>query len=140
MEKSAGFVIYKKEKEKIKFLLLKYPSEERERDYWGLPKGHIEKGESVREAALRELYEETGIKEEEIKIHPEFRETNKYYFKHKGETIFKIVIYFLASTKKETITVSHEHSGFKWADFDQAMKLMPFKNTREIVKKASEAI
>ena len=59
MEKSAGFVIYKKEKGEVKFLLLKYPSENRERDYWGLPKGHIEEGESVKEAAFRELFEET---------------------------------------------------------------------------------
>ncbi len=137
MEKSAGFVIYKKEKEKIEFLLLKYPSENRERDYWGLPKGHIEKGESAKEAALRELHEETGLKESEIKTYPEFRETNKYYFKHEGETIFKIVIYFLAQTEKETITVSHEHSDFKWVDLNQAMKLIPFKNIREIVKKAN---
>ncbi len=140
MEKSAGFVIYKNGSENIKFLLLKYPSEDRERDYWGLPKGHIEEGESVKQAAFRELVEETGIKKEEINIHPEFREVNKYYFKHEGETIFKVVIYFLAQTKKETVTVSHEHTDFKWASLDQAMKLMPFKNTRKIVKKASEFI
>ena len=140
MEKSAGFVIYRKEKEEIKFLLLKYPSENRERDYWGLPKGHIEEDESVKEAAIRELLEETGIEEEEIKVRPGFREVNKYYFKHDGETIFKIVIYFLAQTKKETVKVSHEHADFKWVDFDQAMELMPYKNTRKIVKKAKEFI
>ena len=140
MEKSAGFVIYKKEKGEVKFLLLKYPSENRERDYWGLPKGHIEEGESVKEAAFRELFEETGIEKEEVEINPEFREINKYHFKHEGETIFKIVIYFLAETKKETIKVSHEHTDFKWANLDQAMKLMPFKNTREIVKEAKEFI
>ena len=140
MEKSAGFVIYKKEKGVIKFLLLKYPSENRERDYWGLPKGHIEEGESVKETAIRELLEETGIEEEEIETHPGFREVNKYHFKHEGETIFKIVIYFLAQTKKETVKVSHEHTDFKWVDFDQAMELMPYKNTRKIVKKAKEFI
>ncbi|MGM0439042.1 MAG: bis(5'-nucleosyl)-tetraphosphatase [Patescibacteria group bacterium] len=140
MEKSAGFVIYRKEKGEIKFLLLKYPSDGREVDYWGLPKGHIENKESVEEAALRELFEETGIKEKEIDVKEGFREVNKYYFKHEGDSIFKIVVYFLAQTKKETITVSHEHSDFKWANFDQAMKLIPFKNTKKIVKKAKEFI
>ena len=140
MEKSAGFVIYRKEKEEVKFLLLKYPSENRERDYWGLPKGHIEEGESVKEAALRELFEETGIEEDEIKIRSGFREVNKYHFKYEGEVIFKIVIYFLAQTKKETVKVSHEHTDFKWVDFNQAMNLMPYKNAREIVKKAKDSI
>jgi len=140
MEKSAGFVIYRKENDKTLFLLLKYPSEDRETDYWGLPKGHIEEGEEVKEAALRELFEETSIEESEIKITPGFREVNKYYFKHEGETIFKIVIYFLAESKRETIKISQEHSDFRWVDFKEAMKLMPFENTRKIVKKAKDFI
>lgn len=140
MEKSAGFVIYKKKKQDPEFLFLKYPSEDRERDYWGLPKGHIEEGESAEEAALRELFEETGIEENEIKIIPDFKEFNKYYFKSEEETVFKIVVYFLAETKKETVAVSNEHRDFKWANFEEAMKLMPFENTRRVVKRANEFI
>ena len=29
---------------------------------WSLPKGHIEEGEEILEAAKREIYEESGIK------------------------------------------------------------------------------
>ncbi len=133
-------MVYRKEKKENKFLLLKYPPEGREKDYWGLPKGHIEEGEPVKEAAFRELSEETGIERREIRVIPGFKEANKYYFKQKEETIFKIVIYFLAETKKETIKVSHEHTDFKWVNFDQAMKLIPYKNTREIVRKAKKFI
>ncbi len=35
-------------------------------DSWSLPKGHVEAGESVVEAARREIYEETGIAEVEL--------------------------------------------------------------------------
>ena len=38
-----------------KFLLMRH------RDRWDLPKGHVEPGEGIREAALRETEEETGI-------------------------------------------------------------------------------
>ena len=30
-------------------------------DSWSLPKGHLEKGETLLEAAIREIYEETGL-------------------------------------------------------------------------------
>ena len=30
---------------------------------WSLPKGHVDKGETILDAAIREIYEETGIKD-----------------------------------------------------------------------------
>ena len=38
--------------------------------FWFLVGGEIEKGESIQEAAIRELHEETGITEEEVKLGP----------------------------------------------------------------------
>jgi 8-oxo-dGTP pyrophosphatase MutT (NUDIX family) len=140
MEKSAGFVIYRTVDNKPLYLLLKYPPTEKEPNYWGLPKGHIENEETPKETAFRELYEETGIKKEEIEVIPGFKEWNKYFFKHQKKTIFKMVIYFLAETKKETVKVSKEHVDSKWVTFEDAMKLMPFKDSKRIVKKANKFI
>jgi 8-oxo-dGTP pyrophosphatase MutT (NUDIX family) len=38
--------------------------------FWFLIGGEIEKGESIEEAAVRELYEETGLKKEEVTLGP----------------------------------------------------------------------
>src|SRR5947209_4566819 len=64
----AGFVVYLRTSEGIKFLLLY-----RRGSYWNFPKGHFEPGESTIDAALRELEEETGIKKSELRIVPNFR-------------------------------------------------------------------
>ena len=39
----------------------------KKRNGWEIPGGHIEEGESWKEAALRELYEETGATEADVK-------------------------------------------------------------------------
>ena len=99
IEKSAGAVIFRKEKDIIKYLLLHY-----EARHWDLPKGHIEKGEKPEEAAKREVEEETGIKE--IEFVPDFKETIKYFYKRDGQNFFKTVIFFLAKTKVKKVKIS----------------------------------
>ena len=43
--------------------------------HWAFPKGHVEKGETETETAVREVLEETGVP---IEIEPGYRETNSY--------------------------------------------------------------
>ena len=135
-EKSAGAIIFKKGRP-IKYLLLHYPASNKSaRDYWDLPKGHIEKGEKEIETVEREVKEETGLRN--IKIAEEFKEWIKYFFKHKGKTIFKIVTFYLAESKTEKVKISSEHIGFKWLEFDEAVKQLTFENAKKIIKKADD--
>ncbi|MCX6764570.1 MAG: NUDIX domain-containing protein [Candidatus Nealsonbacteria bacterium] len=134
LEKSAGAIIFTKDKE-IRYLLLRYPcSGKAPKEYWDLPKGHIEKGEKLEETAKREIEEETGLKE--IKFIPGFKETIKYFFKFKEKNIFKIVVFFLVKTKAKKIKISFEHLGFKWLSYEKALNQLSFKNAKEILKKA----
>ncbi len=55
-ERSAGILLFREETGKKLFLLLNYPS-----GHWDFIKGRIEKNESLKQAALREAREETGI-------------------------------------------------------------------------------
>lgn len=59
-ELSAGFIIFNKGSNR---LLVSHPTgnPSNGRHSWDIPKGHVEKGEDPLEAALRELYEETGL-------------------------------------------------------------------------------
>src|SRR4030042_6066658 len=142
IERSAGAVIFRKEKDTQKYLLLHYAG-----GHWDFPKGNIEKGEKSEEAAGREIFEETGIKD--IEFVPGFKETVKYFYKRTppkydkdetGKTVLKTVVFFLTQTKTKKIKISWEHQGFKWLPYEEALEQLIFKNAKEILQKASDFI
>ena len=135
VEKSAGAVVFRKEKGKIYYLLLHYPSGARTpKDYFDFPKGHLEKGETEIAAAKREIKEETGLTD--IEITEGFKEWIKYFFRFKEKNILKFVTFYLARTKEKEVRVSSEHTGYKWLTFKDALAELKFKNAKEILKKA----
>ncbi len=129
IEKSAGAVIFRKAGE-IKYLLLLYQA-----GHWDLPKGHVEKGETLEDTVKREVKEETGL--EDMKIVSGFKETIKYFFKWEGKNILKFVTFFLAETDASEVRISQEHIGFEWLPYNEAVKRVTFKNAKEILKKAN---
>ena len=93
------------------------------RGKWDLPKGKAEKGESIRETAVREVIEETGI--EKLKIDKYFSNTfhivrnNKKYF-------LKETSWFLMSSNfkgKLKPQLSEGIKSVKWKTFDDAKKI-----------------
>ncbi len=139
VEKSAGAIIFRRENNTIKYLLLHYPSSSKsKKEYWDLPKGHIEKGEGLEDTVRREVEEETGLKD--IRIVDGFKETIKYFFRAEGKNIFKIVVFYLAETKNEEIKISYEHIGYKWLPYEGAFIQLTHKNAKEILKKANDFI
>jgi 8-oxo-dGTP pyrophosphatase MutT (NUDIX family) len=145
-EKSVGAVIYRKENDKIYYLLLKYKEK-----HWDFVKGHIEPNETEEQTLLRETEEEAGLLD--LKIAKGFREYFKYVFRQykekmskedleKGKIawIFKIVIFYLAETKTKEIKLSPEHQDYKWLIYEEAIKQTTFKNAKELLKKANNFI
>ena len=134
-EQSAGAVIFRIENKQPYYLLLHYPTgKQTKREYWDFPKGHLEKGETEKQAASREVQEETGLRE--IAFVPEFKERIQYYFRVEEKTIFKTVVFFLAFTKEKQVKISFEHEGFVWLSFEKAMKKLKFANARRILTRA----
>ena len=142
-EQSYGGVIFRRDKDEVFYLLLKYRN-----GHWGFPKGHVEKGEKSEETFLREAREETGL--EDIKIIDGFYEKERYFYIAKGKEleerkkngrgmmIFKRVDYFLGESFQKEVTLSKEHLDFSWLGFKEASKAATFKNSKDILKKADD--
>ncbi len=136
VEKSAGAVIFRRDNNKIYYLLLHYPSPPgTTKEYWDLPKGHIEKGEKLEDTAKREVEEETGLKE--IEFLKGFKKTIKYFFKWEDKNILKFVTFYLAETKTKNIEVSFEHLGFEWLLYEEALVRLTFKNAKDVLRGAN---
>ncbi len=129
---SGGAVILNVQKNTPYYLLVQYPT------YWGFVKGEVEPGETEEETVYRETFEEVGISD--LQIIPKFRETQQFYFKIKNEVIRKEAVYFLARTHTWIVKLSHEHLNFKWVMYEDAIKLMTVKGTKDLLKKAHERV
>ena len=132
-ETSAGVVIFRRERAKILFLLLHYPS-----GHWDFVKGKTEEGESMRETAIRETEEETGISD--IVFVENFEEWIRYNFQYNGETVSKKVVFFLGQTKTSNISISHEHLDYAWTDYRAAMKKITFDNSKRVLAKSKRLL
>lgn len=134
----AGFIVYRRTNLGIKYLLLY-----KRGNYWNFPKGHFKPGESMMEAALRELEEETGIKKSELRLIPNFRAYERFYFKIGNQNIHDTVALFLAETHKTEIRIEpREHSGFAWFLYHDALNVIGKKyvDTKKVLKQANDLL
>lgn len=130
-EKSCGAVVYLKKGVETLYLLLHY-----EAGHWDFVKGNVEANETEKETVVRELREETGITD--AHFIDGFREKIEYYYRRQGETVHKEVIFYLMETSTETITISFEHIGSIWLNYNQAVEKLTFKNAKELLKNAND--
>ena len=132
-ERSSGIVLFLEKPEGNRFLLLNYPT-----GHWDFIKGKIEQGETEHQTAVRETKEETGISD--LEFIDGFKENINYNFQYEGELIYKEVVFFLAKTKTESVMVSHEHLGYTWLDYKNAIEKTTYQNARDILSKANDLI
>ena len=132
-EFSAGFILFRETPCGPHYLLLDYGK------HWDYPKGHLEKGETAWKAAVRELREETGIRQVDRATRFQKEMHYRFHSSSKGH-VEKTVTYFLGQTRSEKVVVSDEHTGFAWLSFNAAMKRLTYENAREILAAAHAAL
>jgi 8-oxo-dGTP pyrophosphatase MutT (NUDIX family) len=127
-EYSAGFIIYN-QIEGVRYYLLLQSLDL----IWGFPKGKLEKNEDNKSAAIRELYEETGIKN--IYIDKNFSYNVNYIYKNtrNNQLIDKTVTYFLAETNDTKVDISNEHISFQWLEYHNAQQTLTHNNIKELL-------
>ncbi|UOU96955.1 NUDIX domain-containing protein [Chryseobacterium daecheongense] len=105
---------------------------------WDLPKGKMEKGESREESAVREIEEETGLKDVELKKF--INTTYHIYVERNGEKILKCTHWFDMSFKGEDTSKPQIEEGITevaWKNVSQIeSEVFPntFRNIELIIK------
>ena len=121
-EKSCGIVVFKDNK----VLIIKH-----NRGHYGLPKGHVEYGETEHETAIREVKEETNI---DAKIVGDFRKVITYSPK---EDVIKDVVYFVGiATSSYLKNQIEEVSVAGFYDLDIALNLITYKDEKSVLEEA----
>ncbi len=128
-EKSCGAIIIYHEKNKYKTLLVKNHNGRN----FSFPKGHVEKGETEQQTAIREIKEETGL---DVEIVQSFREVSDYCPFGK---IKKRVVFFMAQAFSDQVHIQKEEiSSFMWVDLFEAQSKCTYENDLRVIKRAKE--
>ena len=131
-ERSAGAVVYRLAEESRLFLLLQNAGK------WDFPKGGVEKGESELQTVVREVEEETGLKD--LTLVPGFRKVIEYFYRRNGKNIHKQVVYLLGITGEDKVKISFEHQGFGWFPYQEALDKASYENSKVTLAEAEKFI
>ncbi len=134
---SAGGVVFKKEEGKTKILLIRNYKKDKDVNYWGFPKGHLDPGETSKDAAVREVEEETGIKAKIL----EKVDSSKYFYFWEGEKTLKTVAIFLMEYESGQLNAQQsEVAEAVWFSPEEALETVTFENEKKILQKALDKI
>ena len=106
---------------------------------WCLPKGIVEEGETVEEAALREVKEETGL---ERKVMTKLDRIDYWFYWKPTDTRYhKFVHFFLMQYLSGDISDhDFELDEIRWTSAGEALKLLSYKSERQMMEKAKELL
>ncbi len=127
-EPTAGGVVWRRNTSGLVEILLIQDAKDR----WTIPKGHIEEGETAKEAAEREIGEETGLKE--VKMGPWLGKINFRYRRQQSLVLMTTEI-FLVEAKGDTNDITPEEwmRGIKWLPANDALDKIEYEDIGKII-------
>ena len=134
LETSAGGVIVRRSDGAAQYLLIRDPYRN-----WGLPKGHVEADETPRDAALREVREETGL--EDVVVLDELAVID-WFFRDRGKLVHKYCHFFLLESANGDATPQLDEgiSECVWLPLDEAVRTLTYDNAREVLREAGRRL
>jgi len=108
---------------------------------WTLPKGLIGAGETPAETALREGYEETGVRG---RLDAKLGDV-RYVYTWEGDRVFKVVSFFLAHARSGRVGVlpsgmKVEVADARWLPLEEAPGLLAYRGERDMATRAIEKL
>jgi 8-oxo-dGTP pyrophosphatase MutT (NUDIX family) len=122
--RAAGGVVWRRRRGEVEVVLVHRPAP---RDDWSLPKGKLDPGERHRDAALREVHEETGLR---CRLGPRLTEIR--YETPRGED--KRVRWWAMTVEADDgFTPNREIDGVRWVNIDEVSSACTFDSDVGIV-------
>lgn len=105
------------------------------RTVWAFPKGKLDKGETSRQAAVREVEEETGWR---CRIETELPKS-EYWFQRAGQRVKKTVRWFRMTPVEERGETDGEVDEATWVPIGEALGRLTYDSDRILLQQVSAA-
>jgi 8-oxo-dGTP pyrophosphatase MutT (NUDIX family) len=140
-EFSAGGVVVRRMRGRWWLAVVRPRRDDHRPQVWALPKGLIDAGERGVETALREVYEETGLRAVPDRKLGDVR----YVYTWKGERVFKVVSFFLFRATGGRIGelpagMEIEVAEARWVPLADAPRILAYNGEREMAAKAADLL
>ncbi len=128
-ELASGAVLLDSSRSRV--LLLHHARERR----WCFPKGHVDPGETLAQAALREVREESGLAR--VLLVREIATVQYRFFQPRsGENVLKTTVYFLGHAEEEALRLEDTFDLGEWVAPAEGLRRLPYPEDRRVLASA----
>ncbi len=102
------------------------------KDRWTIPKGHIEEGERANQTAEREITEETGLQEMELKG---WLGKINFRYRRQNSLVLMTTQIYLGHALGDTDALQKEEwmNGIKWFDAAEALEKIEYEDIEKLI-------